>query len=521
MAEIKLQDCSFHYSDFYKPVFENVNIIIDTQWRLGLIGRNGRGKTTLLHMLKGDLLPSSGVISNNKDIEMFPYTVDEKYSRVVDVMKENIGGVKTLEIEMEKKDLTDETQLAEYSNLLQKYLDLDGYEIESKIKKELYLMNLSENLLYRKYDSLSGGEKTKIQIIILFLRNAEYVLLDEPTNHLDTEGKQYLSEYLRRKKGFCVASHDSDFLDTVVDHILAINKSSVEIEKGNFSTWRENKKKRELFEMRTREKIIREIKQLERQAEEVRNWAGVANKQKYAFKSNARTNGAKAYMMRAKNAEIRVKNDLEKKKQLLKNYEKHQDLVIEQDNYNLNTLMYVKRLTFSYGDRPLLKDLSFIVERGDCVWIKGKNGCGKSTLLKILLGEIIPVKGSVDLQRDVSLTAIRQEPLLMKGCLRDYINNREQLERIQSLCKTFDLSHEVLERPIETYSSGEQKKIEIAKCFASKNQIIIMDEPLNYMDIYFKQQLEEAILKFKPTIVFVEHNIHFGEKIANKIISLD
>lgn len=521
MAEIQLQNCTFYYSDFYKPVFENLSITIDTGWKLGLIGRNGRGKTTLLRLIHGELSPCSGSVKHTGVVEMFPYSVDEKYTLVMDVMKENIGGMKSLEEEMEETDVADEKQMPRYSSLLEQYLDSGGYELESKIKKELYLMGLSEDLLDREYESLSGGEKTKIQIIILFLRKAEYILLDEPTNHLDAAGKQYLAEYLRKKKGFLIVSHEKEFLDTVVDHILAINKCSVELEQGNFSTWQENKEKRELFESRTRDRLIREVKQLERRAEAARSWAGVANQQKYAFRTCARTNGSKAFMLRAKNAEMKVEADLEKKKQLLKNYEKHQELIIEQGQRGSDTLLYARHLSFGYGGPFVIRDLSFSVERGDCIWIRGRNGCGKSTLLKLLSGELEPAEGSIDLRYGVRIAVIHQEPVWERGALGELVTDKDQLERIQQLCKTFDLSHEVLKRPIETYSSGERKKIEIARCFADQNQIILMDEPLNYMDTYFKQQMEEAILKFKPSMIFVEHNAGFGEKIATKVLDME
>lgn len=526
MARIQIENLTFYYRDYYNPVFENVTLDLSTNWRLGLIGRNGRGKTTLLKLLSGDLKPCGGRISTAAPAELFPCPVDEKYPLTMDVMKESIAGLKTMEDEMAAlQERTDEEGTDRLQEILSRYLEAQGYQMESLIRKEIFLMGLPEALLSREYASLSGGEKTKLQIIMLFLRRSALqgdalVLLDEPTNHLDRGGKEILRDYLQRKKGFIIVSHEREFLDAVTDHILSINKTSIELEKGNFSTWEKNKAQRELFELRTRDRLLREVRQLQRRSEQTRGWAEEANKQKYAFATNARTNGSRAYMRQARRSEERIRSDLAAKSELLKNYEQAGELPIEQEDTQETVLLDVKSLCFCYGGEPLIEDLSFSMEKGDRIWLKGENGCGKSTLLKLIAGALKPRAGTVFLPDGVKISMACQEPVWNRGLLRELVKDRARRRSIEVLCEIFDLDRLKLGSPIETWSSGECKKLEMARILSEKNQIILLDEPLNYMDVYFRRQLESAVLESEPTLMFVEHDEGFGRRVANKVIEM-
>ena len=526
MARIQMENVTFYYQDYYKPVFENVTLSLSTDWRLGLIGRNGRGKTTLLRLLSGALEPCSGSIQRSVPAELFPYPADGRYQLVMDVMKETVAGLKTMEDEIEALgSAADAESMDRLQEVLCQYMEAEGYQMEGRIKKELFLMGLPERLLEREYLSLSGGEKTKLQIIMLFLRRNYVqkdglVLLDEPTNHLDREGKSVLGEYLKKKKGFIIVSHERDFLDGVADHILSINKTSIELEKGNFTTWETNKTQKELFESRIRDKLLREVKQLESRSRESRGWAGEANKQKYPFKTNARTNGSQAYMRRAKRAEEKVQSDLAYKSQLLKNYEEARELPMEQGFTEETVLLGAEHLSFGYGKEPLIEDMSFTIEKGDRIWLKGKNGCGKSTLLKLLTGKLTPEEGSIFIPEGLKLSMASQEPVWNRGILKELVQDGKRRRKIEALCEIFDMDQRILERPVETYSSGECKKLEIARVLSEENHIILLDEPLNYMDIYFREQLEKAVLEFEPTLLFVEHDGRFGQNVANKVINM-
>ena len=189
MSKISIHQLNFYYSDYYNPVFNNINLVLDTDWRLGLIGRNGRGKSTFLNLLTGKLKPVKGNISMSVNMEYFPYEINDKYHITMDIIKESIGGLKTMEDTMEQIiSNMEENRYDEYSEVQFKYSELKGYEMEGRIFKEMADMGLEKELVYRDFSTLSGGERTRMMIIVLFLRKFSFVLLDEPSNHLDMKG---------------------------------------------------------------------------------------------------------------------------------------------------------------------------------------------------------------------------------------------------------------------------------------------------------------------------------------------
>lgn len=516
---------SYYYVDFYNPVYENVSLTLKSEWKIGLIGRNGRGKTTLLKLLKGELEPTAGKISMPMDVEYFPYESDCVYARTMDRIKENVGHLKSIEDTMEKIILeNDEARFDEYAKLQDQYLESNGYEMESKILKEMDDMGLDPELLEREFETLSGGEKTRIMLLTLFLREKQFLLLDEPTNHLDDAGKDAVAQYLQKKKGFIIVSHDREFLDRVIDHVLSINKKDITIEHGNYSSWKANKEKCEQYELRTRERLEEEIAQLERSAKVSRTWANWGNTQKYQFASNGRANGVQTYMRQAKRSEARVQENIEQKKALLQNYEEVKPLTIYQEQVEeARCLMKVEHLNFRYpgASKDVIRNLNLEVYTGERIWVRGRNGLGKSTLLRLLSGTL--PSHQITYAEGIKIAMVEQEPSWRSGYVKEYFEECKgsaSYENFLELCDIFELPENFLDRPLETYSSGELKKVNIAKVLSEENQLIILDEPLNYMDTYFSEQLEKAILEYQPTIVFVEHDRWFGKTIGTQTIHL-
>lgn len=522
MSKIIVQNLFFHYAEYFQTVFDDVNLTLDTDWRLGLIGRNGRGKSTFLKLLHGSLVPDKGSIIKQINTEFFPYDVNSKYKVTLDVIKECIGKLKTMEDTMEDIiDAEDKNRYQEYQDILEQYLEADGFQMESRILREINLMNLPEDILARDYEILSGGEKTRLQIIALFLRNNPYVLLDEPTNHLDMNGKKLLAEYLKQKKGFLVVSHDRSFLDEIIDHVLSINKTNIDLEKGNFTSWKENKDKKESFETRTEAKLVREMKALNNQSIMKRDWANSAESTKNDHGKYERSSGSRSaqFMMHAKRAEDRVKKNLEEKSMLLQNYETAKELEIKQKSLEGYTMLRVKDLSYGYEGNVLFSHLNFKVAVGDRIWIRGKNGSGKSTLLKLVAKHI--ESDCINYLDEIQISESFQDPLWKSGYVTDYVIEDNRRNQIYELCEIFDIPKESLLRPIETLSGGEMKKLDIARALVCENQLILLDEPLNFMDLYFREQLEKAILLYQPTLIFVEHDEWFGNQVATKMISLD
>ena len=227
MSLISVNNLTFGYDGSYNNVFEDVSFNIDTDWKLGLIGRNGKGKTTFLKLLQGKL-KYIGTISKNVDIDYFPFEVTDKDRMSIEIVNEIAPNVKDWEI-----------------------------------IKELNLLNTDIEILYRNFNLLSGGEQVKILLISLFLKGNNFLLIDEPTNHLDTETRNNIVSYLEKKKGFILVSHDRNFLDKVVNHIIAINNTNIEIQQGNFSSWKENKDRQDNFETIQNEKLQKDINRLE------------------------------------------------------------------------------------------------------------------------------------------------------------------------------------------------------------------------------------------------------------------
>lgn len=453
MAQIIIEKMYYSYKEFYESIFENVNLNLDSDWKLGLIGRNGRGKTTLLRLLHGDLEPDRGKISKTVKTEFFPFHQKTDYRLTLDVMKEYIGGLRTLEENLEDMEC------------LEKYLELGGFEMESRIKKEMHL----------------------------------------------------------------VVSHDRRFLDEVSDHILSINKKTIEIEQGNYSSWKQNKDLIEQFETRTKERLEREVISLDRRAVKNRAWATVANTQKYPVAGHFRTNGSRAYMRQAKNSESRIQDHIAEKTKLLLNYEKEKKLLINQEQGYSNWLLNASDLSFRYDENPLIENFNLMVYPGDIIWLRGRNGVGKSTLLKLLSKRHTIeqehsfttgiLEGKVYHASGLKIAEAYQEPLWTTGYIEELFTKENSYWK--ELCLSFDLPADFIQRPLETFSSGELKKIDIARALSQNNHLIFLDEPLNYMDIHFRLQLEKAIVKYKPTLIFVEHDEQFGENIANVVIDLD
>ncbi len=226
MSLIQVSDLSFTYEGSYAPVFEHVSFQIDTDWKLGFTGRNGRGKTTFLRLLQG-MYEYEGHISASVEFDYFPFPIPDEGADVLEVV---LGLMPDVEF--------------------------------WQIKREFGKLHIKEEALYRPLNTLSYGERTKVLLAALFARENRFLLIDEPTNHLDLEGRRMLGEYLDQKKGFILVSHDRAFLDSCVDHMVSINKTDIQVQKGNFSAWYENKERQDAFETARQEQLKKEIGRL-------------------------------------------------------------------------------------------------------------------------------------------------------------------------------------------------------------------------------------------------------------------
>ena len=495
MSLINVTNLTFAYDGSYENIFENVSFQLDTNWKLGFTGRNGRGKTTFLNLLLGKY-EYRGSISTSVAFSYFPYHVTDQSILAIDAV---------------------EAMYPEYEYW--------------RLAREMAKLQLDDAVLYRPYETLSNGEQTKLQLAVLFSKENHFLLIDEPTNHLDIRGRELVSRYLNSKKGFILVSHDRAFLDGCVDHILSINKSDIQVCKGNFSTWWENKQRQDAFEQAENEKLKKEISRLEETAREKANWSDTAERRKLRsgpmdvdnVKGWRPLQGAKAKksMARAKAIEQRQTAAIEEKSKLLKNIERSDKLKIFQTPFHTKRLTQLKDVTIDYGDGAVCENISFSIQMGDRIALQGANGSGKSSIIKLLCGQKIPYTGQLWLGNGLKISYVNQDTSGLQGKLSDFARDSGIDESLfLAMLAKLDVSKAQMEKDMSSLSAGQKKKVLLAKSICEPMHLHIWDEPMNYIDVISRMQIEALLLEYQPTILFVEHDKAFCDNVATKVVKL-
>lgn len=492
MSLISVNNLTFGYEGSTNNIFENVSFNIDTDWKLGLIGRNGKGKTTFLKLLLGNY-EYKGKITKNVDFDYFPFEIKDKKKMAIEIVNEIAPNVEDWEI-----------------------------------IKELNLLNANTEILYREFNLLSGGEQVKILLISLFLKGNNFLLIDEPTNHLDSETRNHLVEYLKRKNGFILVSHDRNFLDKVVNHIISINNTNIDIQKGNFSSWQENKIRQDNFEITQNEKLIKDISRLEIASKNTENWSNKIEKSKYKTIDSESSidrgyvgHQSAKMMKKSKVIEKRIEKAIDEKSSLLNNIDRNDNLKIIPLESRKSPIIVVKDLQIKYNNKKIFNKTSFQVNNKDRIAITGKNGIGKSSVLKLIIGDEIEYDGIIKVNNELTISYVSQNTDYLKGSLKAFANQNKINESIfKAMLSKMGISNIEFDKDIKEMSEGQKKKVLIAKSISESADIYIWDEPLNYIDILTRIQIEEAIIKYQPTLIFVEHDEAFIKNIATKIIHL-
>ena len=525
MAMVSFHNVSFSYSEPYQPVFQHLVLNLDTDWKTGLVGRNGRGKTTFLKLLAGGLKPCEGFLSFPSGFSplFFPFPVPHPRMKTRTVIKESIAPFSRWEEEMrEALSKGRPEDLARYGEVETLYAQFNGYTIDAAVSREGALLEMSEELLERPFETLSGGEQTKSRILALFLHPASFPLIDEPTNHLDMEGRACMASYLREKKeGFIVVSHDRSFLDKAVDHIIALNRRNTGLYHGNFSVYHSEKTRRDQEEREKNNRLKKEIRRLSESSRAKEEWSMKKEKEK-AGSGDKGAVGAQAARLMKRSLIIRRRAQLckEEKSGLLKNIEVSMPLKMNIPPSLPRRILTVSDLSVSYGDQLIFSGLSFSLNKGERLAVMGPNGSGKTSLLKAILNEI-PFSGTIRLPRHIPVSRVSQFPPWHKGFLQPYLEAISTDETaFRHVLGILGVSGEIFHRPLETFSQGELKKVELARSLIEEGGLFIWDEPLNYIDLVSREQLEEAISSFDPTVLFIEHDKTFIERCATSMLSL-
>lgn len=525
MIEIELNNIKKNFG--LKNVLDGVSFAIKTGERISLIGENGSGKSTILKIISGIEKQDSGNINIRKGSTIgYLKQVYEKEAN--DIIVENYlkgsfkeytlmeNKLRELEVQMEiqtknqikSDDKKLEQLLQKYGKLQEKYSALGGYELEEKFKKICSGFKFDNEFLNKKYNSLSGGEKTILNLATILLKNPSILLLDEPTNHLDIETLEWLENFLIEYKGtILLISHDRCFLDKVATKTILLENGNIKIYFGNYSYFLCEDERRTLAEF---EKYKTQQKQIEKMKESIKK-----------LREFGKLAGSEMFFKRAKSIEKR----LEKLEIVEKRVDKKIPIKINSCEQAGKDILIIENLNKKYEDKVIFNNFNMKVFRGEKVQINGKNGSGKTTLIKIILGLDNDFSGTIKINPSVKIGYIPQEikfsnenDTILEYFLKNY--NGTETEIRTFLAKYMFYGENVFKR-LKDLAGGERVRILINKLVINKTNLLILDEPTNHLDISTRELLEENLKEYKGTIIFVSHDRYFANKIAETIINLN
>ena len=515
MIDISVSNLSKEF-EVGKKILDGLTFQVDQGERVGLLGKNGAGKTTLFKMLTGELdwdegeihiAPGKG-LGLISQIPVYPpeYTVE-------DVLQTAFQRLHDMEKELE--ELTgrmagdsDPALLRRYDALSAAFEVGGGYDTATPLNKVCNGLLISQDMRGQLFSSLSGGEKTRVNLARLILEDTDILLLDEPTNHLDLRATEWLEEYLDKFKGTVLTvSHDRYFLDKVVNRIVEIQAGKAEFYSGNYSFYVVEKERRYEEKLRQYEKEQAKIEQLQAAADKLHLWAFMGNDKLHK----------RAFSMEKRIERLRTTDKPTKERRL--------DIKFGERDFRGDEVLVIKDLAKSFGERTLFSDVNLLVEGGERIALLGDNGTGKSTLLKILLGEEEPDSGK-----------LRMGPTVKVGYLPQIIHfDRPERNLVDTMlyaqdCSTqtarnrlaaFNFRGEDVFKPVSALSGGEQSRLRLCMLMDEKINLLILDEPTNHLDIASREWIEEAVADYEVNLLFVSHDRYFIKQFATRIWMLE
>jgi ATP-binding cassette subfamily F protein 3 len=502
-------------------ILKRINIKIEDGEKIGLVGENGAGKTTIFKIIskeisydKGSIFLSQGAdigylkqVSQMNESNTVWNEVLEVYTNVLLAEEE----MRFLEKEMAKEDIylyEDKLQkvLKKYDELSDFYEEKEGFRIESKIKGVLKGLGFSEESYYLKVNELSGGQKTKLGLAKLLLKNSKLLLLDEPTNHLDFSALKWLEGYIKQYKGaVIVISHDRYFIDSVSDNIYEIERGESKKYSGNYSYYIKKKAENKTQEVKNYYAQQKEIKKLETYIDKNLTRASTSKMAKSRRKKLEKIDRLDKPVISSKS--IKMNLEINKKSHADVLYLKNADICVGEDK-----------------ERVLLsKNVEIELKRNDKLALMGPNGIGKSTLLKTLIKQNKLDKGTLNWGEDVVLGYYDQEHNVLNENKTIYEELRDAFPKIndveiRNVLGRFLFTKEDVFKKIKVLSGGEKSKVILAKLTLNKVNVLLLDEPTNHLDLKSKQILESALIEYEGTVLFVSHDRYFINKVANKTV---
>ena len=499
-----------------KKILDGLTFQVDSGERVGLLGKNGCGKTTLLRILTGQLDWDEGevVLAPDKrvglisQIPVYPagYTVEDVLDTAFRPLREMEEEMEQLAARMERGE--DPALLRRYDQLTAAFEAGGGYDTDTRKNKVCSGLQIGPGMREQLFDRLSGGEKTRVNLGRLILEDTDIMLLDEPTNHLDLKATEWLEEYLDKFKGTVLAvSHDRWFLDRVVDRVIEIQEGKAEFYSGNYSFYVVEKERRYQEKLKQYEKEQAKIQQLEKAAEQLRIWAYSGNDK--IFK-RAQSMEKRIERMRTTDRPTR---------------ERKMEVRFGEREFRGDEVLTIKGLSKSFGQRALFSGVDLEVVGGERIALLGDNGTGKSTLIKILMGEEGPDEGKIRMGPTVKIGYLPQiihfdhpERSLLDTMLYE-LDCTAQTAR--NRLASFKFRGEDVFKPVSALSGGEQSRLRLCMLMDEKINLLILDEPTNHLDIQSREWIEEAVEEYEGNLLFVSHDRYFIDRFATRVWVLE
>lgn len=495
-----------------ETVLENVSFALNEGDKLGIIGVNGAGKSSLFAMITGKYQPTSGevFISKGKTVGILEQNIEYDSSRTIldeaiNTFSDLLETEKELEnLRMVSEQTGSEADAKRYADCQESFTSGGGYEFRGRCRGILKKLSLPEALWDKPVSSLSGGQKTRLSLACLLLRDPDIILLDEPTNHLDTDALFWLESYLKAsRKTILVISHDRYFLDSVVNRILEIENKKSRIWNGNYTGYVNQKAIDREIQERHYVNQQREIKRIEAYIGQQRRW----NRERNIIAAESRQ-------------KLLDKMERVERPEALPDRIR---MTFDSSGESGNDVMSVRGLAKSYPGKVLFDSVSFEVKKHDRLFICGKNGCGKSTLIKILAGRISPDKGFASLGYNVKIGYYDQEnqDLHPNNTVIDELWNAYPTmteTTVRNVLALFLFRGDDISKKVSVLSGGEKARLTLARLMLSKMNLLILDEPTNHLDINSREVLENALSGFDGTIIAVSHDRYFINKLATRIL---
>ncbi|MBL1228091.1 ABC-F family ATP-binding cassette domain-containing protein [Enterococcus sp. BWB1-3] len=500
-----------------ETLFENIQMEVADNSRIALVGRNGAGKSTLLKIIAGTETPDAGTISKSKTSTLGYLAQDTGLDSEKSVWAEMLltfAAITAMEKRMhELEQIISETDpessdyppiLKEYDRLQQEFADQNGYGIENEIRSVLHGFGFDSSFYDRSINSLSGGQKTRLALARMLLQKPDLLILDEPTNHLDIETLSWLENYLPNYSGaLLIVSHDRYFLDKVVTEIYELSRRKMHHYKGNYSTYLKLKAEKLASEWKAFEKQQTEINKLE----------------DFVARNLVRASTTKRAQSRRKVLEKMDRLDRPQ------GDEKSAHFLFDIEKTSGNVVLQLENGAIGYAEKILSAPINMDIRRQEAIALVGPNGIGKSTLLKSIIGELPFIKGSVSLGTNVSIGYYDQEQANLHGnktVLAELWDEHPTTPEkdIRNVLGSFLFSGNDVDKTIPLLSGGEKARVALAKLSMNKENFLILDEPTNHLDIDNKEVLENALIDYEGTLLFVSHDRYFINRIATKVIEL-